>query len=114
MTLNSSEKFLVPKGTFGKDFRRLVKLWQSHRVSPSQVELRRLELVLRNQENAQSSSRMTLLTLGKFLVPKGTFGKDFQRLAKPHSQSKLSQGDLEHCLLVMVTKVQTQRSHLGQ
>jgi hypothetical protein len=47
---------------------------------------------------------MTLMTLGKFLVPKGIFGKDFQRLVKPQSQSKSSQGDLEHCLPIMVTK----------
>src|SRR6202042_667549 len=76
------EKFPVPEGTFGKSFRRLLKLWQSHRVGPSQVESRRLELVLRTRENAWTFLRMTLRTSGKFPVPEGTFGKDFQRLPK--------------------------------
>ena len=75
-------KFPVPEGTFGKSFRRLLKLQQSHRVGPSRVESRRLELVLRTRENAQTSLRMTLRTLGKFPVPEGTFGKDFRRLPK--------------------------------
>ena len=70
-------KFPVPEGTFGKSFRRLLRLWQSHRVGPSRVESRRLELVLRTQENAWTSSRMTLRTLGKFPVLEETFGKDF-------------------------------------
>ena len=75
-------KFPVPEGTFGKSFRRFLKLWQSHRVGPSSVESRRLELVLRTRENAWTTSRMTLRTSGKFPVPEGTFGKDFQRLPK--------------------------------
>src|ERR1700691_4978753 len=75
-------KFLVPKGTFGKSFGRLLKLQQSHRVSPSQIESRRLELIPRTRENARTSSRMTLRTLGKFPVPEGTFGKDFRTLPK--------------------------------
>src|ERR1700691_418947 len=75
-------KFPVPEGTSGKSFRRLLKLRRSHRVGPSRVESRRLELVLRTRENARTSSRMTLRTLGKFPVPEGTFGKDFQSLPK--------------------------------
>src|ERR1700727_2412867 len=75
-------KFPVPEGTFGKSFRRLLKLRQSHRVGPSRVESRRLELIPRTRENARTSSRMTLRTLGKFPVPEGTFGKNFRRLPK--------------------------------
>src|ERR1700685_2726596 len=75
-------KLPVPEGTFGKSFRRLLKLRQSHRVGPSQVESRRLELVPRTRENARTSSRMTLRTSGKFSVTEGTFGKDFRRLPK--------------------------------
>src|ERR1700735_5174438 len=75
-------KFPVSEGTFGKSFRRLLKPQQSHRVDPSQVESRRLELVPRTRENAQTSSRMTLSASGKFPVPEGTLGKDFQRLLK--------------------------------
>ena len=75
-------KFPVPEGTFGKSFRRLTKLRQSHRVSPSRVESRRLELIPRTRENARTSSRMTLRTSGKFPVSEGTFGKDFRRLPK--------------------------------
>ena len=70
-------KFPVPEGTFGKSFQRLLRLRQSHRVSPSQVESRRLELVPRTRENAQTSLRMTLMALGKFLVPKETSRKGF-------------------------------------
>src|ERR1700691_1218757 len=51
-------------------------------IGPSQVESRRLELIPRTQENAQTYSRMTLRTSGKFPVPEGTFGKDFRRLPK--------------------------------
>src|ERR1700735_3918126 len=65
-------KFPVPEGIFGKSFRRLLKPWQSHRVGPSRVESRRLELVPRTRENTRTSSRMTLRTLGKFPVPEGT------------------------------------------
>ena len=75
-------KFPVPERTFGKSFQRLVKLQQSHRVTPSRVESRRLELVLRTQENAWTFSRMALKTSGKFLVPEEAFGKNFQRLLK--------------------------------
>src|SRR6202142_4732262 len=75
-------KFPVPKGTFGKSFQRLLRLRQSHRVGPSRVESRRLELVPRTRENARTSSKMTLRTSGKFPVPEGTFGKDFRRLPK--------------------------------
>src|ERR1700689_3327968 len=75
-------KLPVPEGTFGKSFRRLMKLRQSHRVGPSRVESRRLELIPRTRENARTSSRMTLRTSGKFPVPEGTFGKDFRRLPK--------------------------------
>src|SRR6202044_327244 len=75
-------KLTVPEGTFGKSFRRLMKLRQSHRVGPSRVESRRLELILRTRENSRTSSRMTLRTSGKFPEPEGTFGKDFQRLLK--------------------------------
>src|SRR6202050_4133271 len=82
MTLKPLGKLPVPEGTFGKDLRRLLKLRQNHRVGPSQVESRRLELILRTRENAQTSSRVTLRTSGKFPVPEGTFGKNFQRLPK--------------------------------
>ena len=68
-------KFPVPEGTFGKSFRRLTKPRQSHRVSPSRVESRRLELVLRTQENARTSLRMTLRTSGKFQCPKEPLGR---------------------------------------
>src|ERR1700691_235581 len=71
-------KLPVPEGTFGKSFRRLMKLWQSHRVGPSRVESKRLELISRTRENARTSSRMTLRTSGKFPVPEGIFGKDFR------------------------------------
>src|ERR1700729_680439 len=71
------KKFPVPEGTFGKSFQRLLRLRQSHRVSLSQVESRRLELVPRTRENACTSSKMTLRTLGKFPVPEGyqSFGE---------------------------------------
>src|ERR1700683_806781 len=82
MTLKPLGKLPVPEGTFGKDLRRLLKLRQNHRVGPSRVESRRLELVLRTRENAQTSSRVTLRTSGKFPLPEGTFGKDFRRLPK--------------------------------
>ena len=36
-----------------------------------------------NKENVQTSSRMTLMASGKFLVPEETSRKDFQRLTKP-------------------------------
>src|ERR1700691_122211 len=75
-------KFPVPEGTFGKSFRRLLKLRQSHRVGPSRVKSRRLELVPRTRKNARTSLRITLGTSGKFPVPKGTFGQDFRRLLK--------------------------------
>src|SRR6202042_1956079 len=75
-------KFPVPEGTFGKSFRRLLNLQQSHRVGPSRVESRRLELVPRTRENARTSLRMTLRTSGKFSATEGTFGKDFRRLPK--------------------------------
>src|SRR6202044_628517 len=78
MTLKPSGNSQYPK----KHLERLLKLRQSHRVGPSRVESRRLELVPRTRENAQTSSRMTLRTLGKFPVPEGTFGKDFRRLPK--------------------------------
>ena len=38
MALRVLGKFPVAEGTFGKDFWRLPKLWQSHRVIPSRVE----------------------------------------------------------------------------
>src|ERR1700691_2096909 len=71
-------KLPVPEGTFGKSFRRLMKLWQSHRVGPSRAKSGRLELISRTRENARTSSRMTLRTSGKFPVPEGIFGKDFR------------------------------------
>src|ERR1700683_1846778 len=82
MTLKPSGNLPVPEGTFGKDLQRLPKLQQSHGVSPSRVESRRLELIPRTRENARTSSRMPLRTSGKFPVPEGTFGKDFRRLPK--------------------------------
>ena len=75
-------KLPIPKGTFGKSFRRLMKLRQSHRVGPSRVESRRLELIPRTRENARTSSRMTLRTSGKFPVPERVSGKVSRRLSK--------------------------------
>ena len=54
------------------------------------------------------------MTSGKFLVPEGTFGKDFQSLAKLQSHYESSQGDLEHCLLVMVTKFKLSEATLAR
>jgi hypothetical protein len=94
-------KFPVLEGTFGKSFQRLVKLRQSHRVGPSRVESRRLELVLRAQENAQTSSRMTLRTSGKFPVPKGTFGKVFQRFPKLQQSYRVIPSQVEEVLNIV-------------
>src|ERR1700683_5583832 len=82
MTLKPLGKLPVPEGTFGKNLRRLPKLWQIHRGGARRVESRRLKLILRTRENAQTSSRVTLRTSGKFPVPEGTFGKDLRRLLK--------------------------------
>ena len=100
-------KLPVPEGTFGKSFRRLMKLRQSHRVGPSRVESRRLELVLRTQENARTSLRMTLRTSGKFQCPK-------EPLAKLQSHSELSRGGLEHCIPVMVTEFKLSEATLAR
>src|ERR1700729_4358846 len=94
-------KLPVPEGTFGKSFRRLTKLWQNHRVSPSRVESRRLELIPRTRENARTSSRMTLRASGKFLVPEGTFGKDFRRLLKLRRSYKVILSRVEEALNIV-------------
>src|ERR1700723_2820578 len=94
-------KFPVPEGTFGKSFQRLLKLWKSHRVGPSRVESRRLELVPRTRENARTSSRMTLRTLGKFPVPEGTFGKDFRRLPKLRQSYRVIPSRVEEALNIV-------------
>ena len=77
------------------------KLWQSHRVDPSRVESRRLELVLRTRENARTSSRMTLRTSGKFPVPEGTFGKDFRRLPKLRRSHRVIPSRVEEVLNIV-------------
>ena len=94
-------KFPVPEGTSGKSFRRLLKLRQSHRVGLSRVESRRLELVPRTRENARTSSRMTLRTLGKFSVTEGTFGKDFQRLPKLRQSYRIIPSRVEEALNIV-------------
>src|SRR6202453_5164951 len=101
MTLKPSGKLPVPKGTFGKDLQRLPKLQRSHGVGPSRVESRRLELVLRTQENAWTSLRMTLRTSGKFPVPEGTFGKDFQRSPKPRQSYRVIPSQVEEALNIV-------------
>src|ERR1700691_657701 len=94
-------KFPVPEGTFGKSFRRLMKLRQSHRVGPSPVESRRLELIPRTRENARTSLRMTLRTSGKLPVPEGTFGKDFQRLPKLRQSYRVIPSQVEEALNIV-------------
>src|ERR1700683_791689 len=101
MTLKPLGKLPVPEGTFGKDLRRLPKLQRSHGVGPSRVESRRLELVLRTRENAQTSSRMTLRTLGKLPVPKRTFGKDFRRLPKLWRSYRVILSQVEEALNIV-------------
>ena len=95
-------KFPVPKGTCGKGFQRLAKLWQSHRVCPSWVESRRLELVPRTQENTQTSSRMTLKTSGKIPVPEETSGKDFWRLPKLQQSYRVIPSRVEEALNIVL------------
>src|ERR1700733_3196962 len=75
-------KLPVPEGTFGKSFQRLLKLRQSHRVSPSQVESRRLEFVPRIQENAWTSSRMTLRTSGEIPSARRNLWEGFPKVTK--------------------------------
>ena len=110
-------KFPVPEGTFGKSFRRLMKLRQSHRVGPSRVESRRLELIPRTWENARASSRMTPIALGKFPVPERVSGKVSWRLLKLRQTLRVSPTrvcGIRTLYSSFGNRVQTQRSHLGQ
>ena len=110
-------KFPVPKGTFGKSFWRLVKLWQSHRVGLSWVESRRLEPIQRTRENARTSSRMTLRTSGEIPSAWRNLWEGFPKVTKAlailQSHPKFSWGGLEHCLPVIVTEFKLSEATLA-
>ena len=93
------------------------KLQQSHRVGLSRVESRRLELIPRTQENARTSSRMTLRTSGKFPVPEGTFGKDsegYRSFGKATESFRVESRRPWTLYSGYGNWVQTQRSHFSQ
>jgi len=110
-------KFPVPEGTFGKSFWRLLKLWQSHRVSLSRVESRRLELIPRTWENARTSLKMTLRTSGNSQCLKEPLGRIFKGYQSFCKATESFQVELRRPWTLYSgygNRVQTQRSHFDQ
>src|ERR1700677_2236529 len=108
MTLKPSGKLPVPKGTFGKDLRRLPKLQRSHGAGLSRVESRRLELVLRTQEKCSDFLEDDSEDFGEIPSTRRNLWEGFPKVteasAKLQSHPESSRGGLEHCFPVMVTE----------
>jgi hypothetical protein len=104
-------KFPVPEGTFGKSFWRLVKLQRSHRVKETWTCSKNLRECLDFLKDDSEDFKKTLSTRRN---PWEGFLKVTEASEKLRSHPELSQGSLEHYLLVMVTKFKLSKATLAR